>query len=417
LWVRRYDGPGNGSDDTYAIAVDDSGNVYVTGSSVRSGTSWDYATIKYNSIGDTVWVRRYNHGFGNNTPYDLALDDSGNVYVTGWSHGSGTGIDYTTIKYNSSGDTVWVRRYNGTGNGGDVAYDLDVDESGNVYVTGYSLTSTGSDYVTIKYNSIGDTLWVRGYNGSANYVDAARAIVVDNSGNVFVTGISEEDFATIKYNSNGDTVWVRKYNGPDNSYDNARDITLDEFGNIYVSGRSASTGNSWDYATVKYSSTGNLEWEIRYAGPGNREDEVSDLEVDNFGNVYVTGYSVGSGTFNDFTTIKYSQTVGIEEENAKLIRLRRTKFKLFQNQPNPFSTTALIRYQIPMKNDKLKMKNHVQLVVYDITGRLVETLVDQFQEPGVYSIKWSAKEAPSGIYFYRLTSGSITVTKKMILLR
>ena len=115
-------------DEATAIAVDGSGNVYVTGGSYGSGTYYDYATIKYNSSGDTMWVRRYN-GPGNS--YDeataIAVDSSGNVYVTGWSYSLGTGYDYATIKYNSSGDTMWVRRYNGPGNSDDEATAIAVE--------------------------------------------------------------------------------------------------------------------------------------------------------------------------------------------------------------------------------------------------------------------------------------------------
>src|SRR3990170_813631 len=152
-WVRRYNGPGNSSDYAYAIAVDGSGNVYVTGQSIGSGTYNDYATIKYYSNGDTAWVRRYN-GPGNldDVAYAIAVDGSGCVYVTGWSVGSGTGYDYTTIKYYPNGDTAWVRRYNGPANGADLARAIAVDGSGSVYVTGLSSGSgTSYDYATIKY--------------------------------------------------------------------------------------------------------------------------------------------------------------------------------------------------------------------------------------------------------------------------
>ena len=99
----------------------------------------------------------------------IAVDENGNVYVTGRSYNSGTGYDYATIKYNSSGDTMWVRRYNGPGNSDDEATAIAVDGSGNVYVTGYSDDSgTSYNYATIKYNSSGDTMWIRRYNGSAN---------------------------------------------------------------------------------------------------------------------------------------------------------------------------------------------------------------------------------------------------------
>ena len=99
-WVRRYNGSVNGHDYATDIAVDGSGNVYVTGFSAGSGTTYDYATIKYHPTGDTAWVRRYN-GPGNFIDHGnaIAVDGSGNVYVTGSSYGSGTDYDYATIKY------------------------------------------------------------------------------------------------------------------------------------------------------------------------------------------------------------------------------------------------------------------------------------------------------------------------------
>ena len=144
-WAARFSGPGNWYDRASSIAVDGSGNVYVTGWSVRSATQRDYATLKYNSSGVQQWEARYNgSGNGNDAATSLAVDGSGNVYVTGYS-GNFPNHDYATIKYNSSGDSLWVRRYNGPGNSDDEAYSLAVDGSGNVYVAGNS--------ATIKYNS------------------------------------------------------------------------------------------------------------------------------------------------------------------------------------------------------------------------------------------------------------------------
>src|SRR5688572_6016919 len=112
-WVARYNGPGNNFDDAQVVAVDESGNVYVTGSSTGIGTGLDYATIKYNSAGVQQWEARYN-GSGNSSDLAivLAVDASGNVYVTGSSAGIGTGDDYTTIKYNAAGVQQWEARYN-----------------------------------------------------------------------------------------------------------------------------------------------------------------------------------------------------------------------------------------------------------------------------------------------------------------
>ena len=137
------------------------------------------------------------------------MDGSGNVYVAGQSYGSGTGSDYATLKYDSAGNQLWVQRYNGPlGNSQDAATAIAVDGSGNINVTGYSTDSTGSgtdfDYATIRYDQDGNELWVKRYNGPANNDDEAYAIAVDGSGNVYVTGLSYSsvssswDCATIK---------------------------------------------------------------------------------------------------------------------------------------------------------------------------------------------------------------------------
>ena len=311
LWVRRYNGPGNSLDAATSLGVDGGGNVYVTGQSAGSGTSDDYATIKYNSLGDTLWVRRYNGpGNGGDTATALAVDGSGNVYVTGYSKGLGS-TDYATIKYSSSGDTLWVRRYGGPGNGPDPANALAIDDSGNAYVTGSSWSGASYDYATIKYSPSGDTLWVKRYDGPAIAGDVARALAVDDSGNVYVSGYSSgggssDDYATIKYAPNGDTLWVRQYNGPGNSFDAAYDLAVDDSGNIYVTGRSSGSGSFLDFATIRYESNGDTAWVKRYNGPGNSNDYVYALAVDGSGNVYVAGGSEGSGSSRDYATIKYS---------------------------------------------------------------------------------------------------------------
>jgi len=101
-WARRYNGPGNGDDRAWALALNSQGNVYVTGESTGSGAGFEYATLKYSPSGELRWAKRYN-GPGNSNGFDdayaLALDSQGNVYVTGYSTGSGTNYDYATIRY------------------------------------------------------------------------------------------------------------------------------------------------------------------------------------------------------------------------------------------------------------------------------------------------------------------------------
>ena len=152
-WVKHYgSGLAPSSDVATNIAIDNLGNVYITGYSTKLPFGTDYYTVKYNASGDLVWSARYGGDqYIDNVATAISVDGSGNVYVTGRSYGSGTSHDYATIKYNSNGLVQWVQRYNGPGNSDDYARAISVDGSGNVYVTGTSTGNGWSIYTTIKY--------------------------------------------------------------------------------------------------------------------------------------------------------------------------------------------------------------------------------------------------------------------------
>jgi hypothetical protein len=152
-WVRVFD-QYLSFDGALAIAVDGSGNVYVTGFATvdHPGYNRDFVTIKYDTNGVQKWVRRYNGPENwHDGAHAIAVDRAGNVYVTGSSAGVGTGLDYATIKYDTNGNRKWVKRYNGPGNKADYANAVAVDGAGNVYVTGSSWNGSSLDYGTIKY--------------------------------------------------------------------------------------------------------------------------------------------------------------------------------------------------------------------------------------------------------------------------
>jgi len=323
LWVARYDGPANGTDGgggftgAMSMTVDNSGNVYVTGYSRGEDTYYDYATIKYDTNGNELWVARYD-GPGNYTdePAGIAVDNTGNVYVTGDSGGFDGYDDYATIKYDPNGIELWVARYDGIGNGNDHVNAIEIDEMGNVYVTGGSDSIYDGDCATIKYDSEGNELWVAIYNGDD--WDQAEDIALDDLGNVYITGSSvnsagDDDILTIRYDPNGYEVWVAEYDGPDNNNDNAGTIAVDNFGNVYVSGTSIDNVTGSDYATIKYDSdSGQLLWVATGNGSENRSDYLFDMTLDDYGNVYVTGVSnhlrqtPPAPPLGDYMTIKYA---------------------------------------------------------------------------------------------------------------
>jgi hypothetical protein len=269
LWTTRYNGPAHRFDAPTALRISPDGSaVFVTGVSIGSTTGYDYATVAYDvSTGDELWATRYN---GPADYLDVAnalgvSTDGSEVFVTGRSDGS-TSASYATLAYDAStGKELWATRYTGPANGlvyGDAARALGVSPDGSeVFVTGGSTGSTGTyDYTTVAYDpTSGDELWVKRYDGPRDAYDRAIAIGVSpDASEVFVTGYSKGsssgyDYATVAYDaSTGTKLWVKRYDGPANGHDYASALEVSPVGSqVFVTGTSNGSTN-YDYATVAY---------------------------------------------------------------------------------------------------------------------------------------------------------------------
>ena len=328
-WVATYDGTVKNFERGNGIAVDNQGNVYVTGYSSRNGVTsdntiipiGDIKTIKYNKAGQQLWVSTYNG------PPDLedigvsiALDGAGNVYVSGTSERASKNTDIVVIKYNNNGVEQWVSRYNGPGNGNDKANALAVDPQGNAYVTGSQdgdEQNDGTDIVTLRYNSQGALQWAKSYAGAAGKEDEAKTIALPGDGYVYIAGslveTTSSDYLLIKYSIEGNVAWIGWYDGPVKGSDLINDIDVDAAGNVYITGTSQSEDGRFgtinmDYCTIKYDANGNQKWNRRYDQDQNK-DVATSIEVDASGNVFVNGSSYKDGTL-DYLTIKYDGANG-----------------------------------------------------------------------------------------------------------
>lgn len=393
-WVAIYNGPGNGTDRANDIEFDPlTGHIYVTGDSYGNGTSNDYATLAYDIDGNELWVAIYN-GPGNRVdyPYALAVNPTtGDVYVTGQSRGSDiTDIDFATVAYDADGNELWVKRYTSPTDQFDIAYDIAVDSSiGNIYVTGFVNGGSGlfgelttRDYATVAYDSDGNELWARGYNGPVNDRDEAYAIAIDAfTGNVYVTGSSESatysDYATVAYDSDGNELWVKRYNGPGNSGDGAADIAVDpSMGNIYVTGESGGSGTGRDYATLAYDSDGNELWVQRYNGPGNGLDQANAIAVDpSTGNVYVTGYSIITNQHNDYATVAYDS-----DGNELWVQIYGPSDNISRAYDIAIDPSTGDVYVTGTSDDGIGIGSDYATVAYDPDGN--ELWVKRYQGPG-----------------------------------
>ncbi|MBI4605747.1 MAG: SBBP repeat-containing protein [Planctomycetes bacterium] len=322
-WVATYDGPGADRDAARAVAVDPDGNVYVTGRS-QTGGQWqrpfgggpegDIATLKYDPFGSLIWEARYD-GTKTETEDDessaIAVDASGNVYVTGHT-GAGPESDYVTIKYGPEGVEEWAAVMD-PNHLSDKAAAVEVDGEGSVYVTGRSFAWTGENIVTVKYDSQGTSLWrtehYAGNGVSARPVAIARGL----SGEIVVVGslctADTCDCITIKYDSSGRELWARtEIRTPSNQ---AVALALDDEGYVYLAGFTLPPGKGSRFLTMKYNPGGRKVWQSELGGDDDKTSEIPvGMAVDREGNLYVAGQSCGEPTCA-FVAVKYD-AVGVE---------------------------------------------------------------------------------------------------------
>lgn len=240
LWTAEY------AEDRASLrtmTVDAAGNSYVSGHTNIPYAIHNLFTIKYDTNGNEEWVRTYVDGSNNTSPHDVALDATGNIYVTGNS-----ARDFVTIKYDTNGNVLWTQTMADTRTAWED--NLAVDAAGNVHVLVFNYSQY--DYITVKYDTNGNELWASTYD-SGSY-DEITAITVDTAGNVYSTGYGgNDDLHTVKYDADGNEQWVAIYDDRD-SWDWSATLKADDSGNVYV------VGGSWgDYPynsatfTIKYS--------------------------------------------------------------------------------------------------------------------------------------------------------------------
>ncbi len=290
-------GSATGSDSAYATTADGSGNIYVTGRSSETWGSPIHGTLggfvaKFDSSGNLVWHMFAGQGIG------IAVDGSGNVYVTWYTFVPPT-YRYTetfVAKFDSSGNSLWTKSW--IGSPFDIPEGIAVDGSGNVYVVGERGGPGGTSLFLTKFTTSGNALWIIAFGwGPSTETDYVEGIAVDGSGNVYLTGQIIGDAFVTKFDSNGNGLWSTDM-GSATGDDSANGIAVDGSGNVYVTGGSSATwGNpihpyagGEDAFVAKFDSSGNRLWNT-FMGSATGGDWGSGIAADGSGTVYVTGGS------------------------------------------------------------------------------------------------------------------------------
>jgi|LauGreSuBDMM15SN_2_FD.fasta_scaffold02887_2 uncharacterized protein (TIGR02145 family) len=336
------------SDYNTSIATDVSGNVYTVGNFNGSITAFgltsninnlDVVITKHSAAGVLQWAKAIG-GTGADVGYGIAIDSNSNVYVTGQFVGTAyfyqpTAISYLTsqngsndiflAKYDTSGNLVWA---NGIGGPTvDAGFQIAVDASNNVYLTGYTTLSGNTNVFIKKCDANGAPAWYKTMGGTL--ADYGQGIAVDASNNVYITGSFQgtadfdpsastanltsaggQDIFMAKYNASGDYVWAKSIGGNASFGDIGLGIAVDAISNVYITGNfsgtvdfdpSAATANlpgdlSQNIFMAKFNASGNYIW--AKAIGSDRNDIGSGIALDAISNVYLTGVFAGTVDFD-----------------------------------------------------------------------------------------------------------------------
>ncbi|MCP4632851.1 MAG: T9SS type A sorting domain-containing protein [candidate division Zixibacteria bacterium] len=472
---------GDNIDEGNNIAIDDIGNAYVIGitgsdnfpivnpyDSSYNGGIYDAFVSKFSLAGDSLIYSTYLGGDDYDHGNDIALDDLGNVYVTGDTQSP----DFPTIDaydntYNGvedafvsklyfAGDSLIYSTYLG-GIGLEWVKSIAVDGSGSVYVIGttqsndfptkcafdYSFNGGQDCYVT-KFSPAGNSLIYSTYLGG-NYTDQGLGIAVDNSGNALVTGYTTSDsfpmvnpydgslngisdafvaiigpaeclfcdaesFSPVVPNMDGTIIW-------------RMDVTncgcsTPVYAEIYPTVGDCASGTQYDFninrLAVNNLDAGDSTTIYYWYRPGTVTgviDAAINIDVgpaiDNYISnccfEFIFAYEFG----RPGTEIVFGPGEWGERGEEPIIP---TVTALKYNYPNPFNNTTNIAFDLSKSGD-------VNLTVYNLMGQKVEILVDGKMNAGQHNINWDASKYSSGVYFYKLTAAGEIYTKRMTLLK
>jgi hypothetical protein len=306
-------------DESFAVKADGLGNIYITGVTGNlvgpPAGSNDGFLIKYDSTGTQQWARQL--GTANiDQGRGVSVDGLGNVYISGYTTGSlagpnAGGRDAFVRKYDSNGTAQWTRQF-GTGQH-DFSTGVSADTLGNVYLSGYTGGTLGggpalasTDAFLVKYDATGSLQWTRQLGAAADE-ERGYAVDVDGTGNVYLSGMTSGnlggtnqgfgDIFLTKYDSAGSQLWISQIGGT--SYEEAVSVSFDGSNGVYVGGETLGDlfgSNPFsampDAIVAKFTDTGSFVWGEQIST--SDADSFSSVSADGSGAVYASGNSSGN---------------------------------------------------------------------------------------------------------------------------
>jgi cysteine-rich repeat protein len=308
LWTQSYNGAANLDDQAIGVAVDAKGQAIAIGQETNADKSTDIWVRKYSPAGEPIWTQKLNGGAAgfNNTGYKVATNSDGDIFLAaGVQTVTTQGRNIFVAKLASdTGAVVWVDALDGAGGGGgdDEAFSVAVDAAANIIAAGYTTTAKGTDAWVRKYKDNGSSytiLWTQTYNDPFDGADSALSVAADLRGNVIVSGAETNSSGKFtswirKYDSNGNVIWTKGYDGAMDQDNAAVGVAADATGAVIVTGYATLANATTDVWVRKYSAEGAVLWTQSYNDEASGNDAGNDIAVDANGFIYVAGSEAGT---------------------------------------------------------------------------------------------------------------------------
>jgi len=399
---------GEEDDEGYSVQQTADGGYIIAGHTLSFGAGGkDVLLIKTDTSGNQDWLQTFG-GPSDDEGYSVQQSADGGFAVAGVTSSYGAGSrDVWLIKTNADGLESWSRTHGGMSSDG--AWSAQQTSDSGFIIAGWTF-SYGPGYLgnawLVKTDSLGNHEWNRAIGGTD--VDRAHAVQQTADGGYIIAGYTGSfgaglyDMLLVKTDPSGNQDWLQTFGGAGRDYAQAVHQTTD--GGYIVGGYTLSYGAGGDDVwLVKTDSDGNEEWSQTYGGDSS--DVAYSVRQTNDGGYIAAGHtlSYGAGLHDVWLIRLASIPTGVGEIASRT---------LFQNYPNPFNPVTTIRFA-------LSEDCAVRLVIYDVSGRTVRTLIDANMQAGVHDLRWDGRDnaggmVAGGIYFYNLQAGTYKTTRKMV---
>jgi len=344
--------------------------------------------------------------------WDVVVGPDDNAVVTGFYNNADGTADYVSFKldrasHNHLWDTILPGAVNNESRGGWLA----VADDGDLWMCNRTWAGSASfDVVLHRYAAAsGDTLWTRQYDSGG--LDDPRAMIRDGAGDLLVVGVQSGDFMVLKFaGDDGGLAWHSNYDGPPGWYDVATCVAIGPRGEVIAGGFSDGTGTGWDVTTVGFDpDDGGQEWAVRYNGPDDESDEARALAIDPLGDIYVVGYCYTYATNMDLVALRYFE----DPNDLSGVAAIPAAPHLVAAWPNPFNPRVELALELPAATV-------VRVAIHDLQGRRLAILQDGLLAAGSHTLVWNGRDADgrpvaSGVYVARLEAGGRTESRKLLL--